>query len=76
MFKEYNSHTDYYDSSFIPEKNALKINKLDQKNELFEETTYGEEWKYVVLFYDEGDNQLDVRGLSEEDVPDFVQAHF
>ena len=76
IVQEYNTHTDYYDSYFIPEKNALKINELDQKNELFEETSYGEEWKYVVLFYDEGDNQLDVRGLSEEDVPDFVQTHF
>ena len=76
IVQEFNAHTDYYDSDFIPEKNALKINELDQKNELFEETSYGEKWKYVVLFYDEGDNQLDSRGLSEEDVPDFVGEHF
>ena len=76
IVQEYNAHTDYYDSYFIPEKNALTIKDPGQKNKLFEETRYGDDWKYVVLLYDEGGNQLDMRGLSEADVPDFVQEHF
>ena len=49
---------------------------MDQKNELLEGTNSGDEWKYVVLLYDEGDNILDIRGVSEENVPTFIQSHF
>lgn len=76
IIQEFNPHTDYYEPHFTPEKNALTIKNPDQKKEMFEETSYDGEWKYVVLLYDEGDNQLDLRGLAEEDVPDFVQGHF
>ena len=38
IVQEYDAHTDYYDPDFSPEKNALHIKNLDQKNELLEET--------------------------------------
>lgn len=76
IIQKYSPHIDYYDPSFTPDKNALKISAADQKNALFKETSYGDDWKYVVLLYDEADNQLDIRGLTEADVPNFVQAHF
>ena len=76
IVQEYEAQTDYYHPDFSPEKNAIHIKNLDQKNELLEGTNSGDEWKYVVLLYDEGDNLLDIRGMSEENVPTFIQSQF
>lgn len=76
LIQKYDSRIDYYSQNFVQQKNALKIQKAEQKDELLDMVTSGVGEAYVVALFDESGNYLDIRGLSNENVPDYIQNHF
>lgn len=76
VIEEYQEGIDYYDTNYVPQKDALKVEKVDRMDSLLATVSPAIERKYVVVLYYKGSRTVDVRGLSEEYAPNYVTEYF
>lgn len=76
LVEEYDASKDYSSPTFVPQKNSLKVENVDQKKELLNISTLEESGEYVVLLYYKDNYHMEIRRLSDENVPNFISEHF
>lgn len=76
LLQPYDSSIDYYSERFVPDKNALKITNSNQKEAVLNALTPDIDRKYIAAIYYKESSGIDIKGLSNEQVPAFIKRYF
>ncbi|MFJ8266149.1 DUF6449 domain-containing protein [Peribacillus asahii] len=76
LVQPYDSHVDYYNERFVPDKNALKITNGNQKEAVLNTLVSNIGGSYIVAVYYKESSEIDIKGLSNEYAPAFIKEHF
>ncbi|USK61001.1 DUF6449 domain-containing protein [Peribacillus asahii] len=76
LVQPYDSHVDYYNERFVPDKNALKITNGNQKEAVLNTLVSSIDGSYIVAVYYKESSEIDIKGLSNEYAPAFIKEHF